>query len=292
MNTRLIHPRYSPRPGLLRRAVFLLLPLSLCLLPALAAPSAAWGQGGKDKDAKPRTGKNAAASAAAPDPDEPGLTTSQRLDRLIERIKWEQSRLKSMEASFVQDKVSVLLIKPEQATGHFAYQAPDKVRWDFDKPSSTTVVVNEEEMITWYRDLKRAERIDVGKQADRVMQYLSASNSLESLQRYFALKVSFPKDDKEPYRLELTPRFARVAKRIKSMTVHLDRKGYWPVYVQYVEPDGDSTELRFTTVKLNGTIAPAHFKVELPKDVEVKKLDFGAKSAGAAGGKAPGQDRR
>lgn len=291
MNIRLNHPRQSPRPGIFGRAVLLfpgLFPaLALLLAAVLAAPAPALAQTGKE--AKPKPSKN--APATAPDPDEAGLTTSQRLDRLIERIKWEQARLESMEASFVQDKVSALLIKPEQATGHFFYQAPDRVRWDFDQPSSTTVVVNEEEMITWYRDLKRAERIDVGKQADRVMQYLSASNSLESLQRYFSLKVSFPKDPKEPYRLELTPRFARVAKRIKSMAVHLDRAGYWPVFVRYVEPDGDSTELRFAQVKLNGQIPAERFKLVLPADVEVKKLELGSKSAGA-GSPGSGRDRR
>ena len=285
MNT---HLQQSLRPGVLRPAV-IVSSLFFWLFLALAAALPAGAQSNKEKDDKDNKGRKAQAAATAPDPDAPGLTTSQRLDRLIERIKWEQGRLKTMEATFVQNKVSALLIKPEQATGHFAYQAPDKVRWDFDKPNSTTVVVNEEEMITWYRDLKRAERVDVGKQADRVMQYLSASNSLESLQRYFSLKVSFPKDPKEPYRLEMTPRFARVAKRIKSMTVQLDRAGYWPTYVQYVEPDGDSTELRFEHVKLNGPIAAATFKVDLPKDVEVRKIDLGSKTGKTEGQPSPGQ---
>jgi outer membrane lipoprotein carrier protein len=255
---------------------------ALLLLAAAAAPAFAQGDGGKKEGRK--EGKGGTVTVA-PDPEAPGISTSQRLERLIERIKWEQARLKSMEAGFVQNKVSALLIKPEEAHGKFWYQAPDKVRWDFEKPNPTTVLVNEEEMLTWYRDLKRAERINVGKQADRVMQYLSASNSLESLQRYFVLKVSFPKDPKEPYRLELTPRFARVAKRIQSMTIHLDRAGYWPVFVKYVEPDGDSTELRFTAVKLNSTIAPDVFKIALPADVEVKKVDFGAKTGSKTGDK-------
>lgn len=255
----------------------------LLLLAFAAAPAWAQGDGGK-KDGGKKEGKGN-AQAVAPDPEAAGITTSQRLDRLIERIKWEQARLKSMQADFVQNKVSTLLIEPEEAHGKFWYQAPDKVRWDFEKPNPTTVLVNEEAMLTWYRDLKRAERIDVGKQADRVMQYLSASNSLESLQRYFVLKVSFPKDPKEPYRLELTPRFARVAKRIQSMTIHLDRAGYWPVFVKYVEPDGDSTELRFNAVKLNAAIGADVFTIELPSDVEVKKVDFGAKTGAKTGGK-------
>lgn len=269
MNTRLLHPTFL-RP--LRFAFT----CGLCLA-LFAVPTFADGEG---------KGKNKGSVSVAPDPEAPGLSTSQRLEKLIERIKWEQARLKSMQATFVQNKESVLLIQPEEASGKFWFEAPDKVRWDYEKPNPTTVLVNEEQMLTWYRDLKRAERIDVGKQADRVMQYLSASNSLETLQRYFILKVAFPKDPKEPYRLELSPRFARVAKRIKLMTVHLDRAGYWPVYLQYIEPDGDRTELRFTAVTLNGKIAPETFKIELPKDVEVKVIDFATKTGqGGAGSK-------
>lgn len=274
MNTRLLHPTFL-------RPLRFTFTCALCLA-LLAVPLFAEGEGkgknvadGAEGEGK---GKNKGSVSVAPDPEAPGLSTSQRLEKLIERIKWEQARLKSMQATFVQNKESVLLIEPEEASGKFWFESPDKVRWDYEKPNPTTVLVNEEQMLTWYRDLKRAERIDVGKQADRVMQYLSASNSLETLQRYFILKVSFPKDPKEPYRLELSPRFARVAKRIKLMTVHLDRAGYWPVYLQYIEPDGDRTELRFTAVTLNGIIAPETFKIELPQDVEVKVIDFATKT--------------
>jgi len=277
MDTRPSLSRHSPK--LVRsRLVWQPLLLQLLALGLLVSPALA------DGDGKSKAGK-AGSVSIAPDPEAPGLSTSERLDKLIARIKWEQSRLRSMEATFVQNKVSVLLIEPEEARGKFWYQAPDKVRWDYMKPNPTTVLVNQEQMLTWYRDLGRAERIDVGKQADRVMQYLSASNSLETLQRYFILKVSFPKDPKEPYRLELSPRFSRVAKRIQSMAVHLDREGYWPVFVQYVEPDGDSTELRFTDVKLNSGIGAEIFEIKLPPEVEVKVIDFAAKAAAKGDGK-------
>jgi outer membrane lipoprotein-sorting protein len=248
------------------------LALALLLTPALAA-----------QETPRETGRRSRGGsvAVAPEPDAPGLSASERLDNLIARIKWEQSRLQSMEAKFVQNKASALLLQPEESHGTLWYQAPDKARWEFTTPNPTTVLVGGEQMLTWYRDLKRAERVDIGKQADRIMQYLSASNSLETLQRYFILKVAFPKDPKEPYRLELTPRFSRVAKRIKSMAIHLDRQGYWPTFLQYVEPDGDQTELRFTGVKINRPIAADVFDIQLPADVEVKVISLAAKKAQA-----------
>lgn len=265
------------------------LPLLALLFLAWTSPLVAAGSAGDaaGDDANP-TKKGKGEVSVAPDPEAPGLETSQRLELLIARIKWEQARLRSMEMSFVQNKSSVLLLQPEESHGKLWFQTPDKARWEFTKPNPTTVLIQGETMLTWYRDLKKAERIDVGRQADRILQYLSASSSLETLQRYFILKVAFPRDPKEPFRLELEPRFSRVAKRIKGMAIHLDRQGYWPVYLQYTEPDGDKTELRFSDVRLNQPIAPTVFDLKLPSDVEVKVIDLATKKAQSAEPKAGG----
>lgn len=219
----------------------------------------------------------AGATPPAPpaDPDAPGLTTVQRLAALLERIKLEQAKIQTLEAGFVQKKNSSLLLAPEESRGRFAFQAPDKVVWEFESPSEILVQISGDAMLTWYRDLGTAEKVGIGRQSARVFQFLGAANSLETLQRYFAVKVSFPEGAAEPYRLELTPRFARVAKRLRSMTIELDRRLFFPVRLGYVEPDGDSTEFVFDAVKVNGPIAAERFDVRLPSDVKVTTVDLG-----------------
>ena len=195
-----------------------------------------------------------------------------------------------------------MLLEPEVSQGRFWYHAPDRVRWDFERtetadsegsspapsgpaPSGnqvgdevdTVVLISAGEMLTWYRDLGRAERVNVGRQADRVMEYVSAGNSLETLQRYFSLRVSFPDAADEPYRLRLKPRFDRVAKRIKSMVIFIDRQGYFPIYLKYVDPDDDVTELHFHDVVVNQGIDDERFDIELPADVDVRQVDLGTK---------------
>lgn len=214
-----------------------------------------------------------------PDPEAPGLAVTERLERLVARIKIEQAAMTSLEAEFVQRKESTLLLKPEESTGKFWYQAPDRVRWEFSAPNQTVVLIKAEEMLTWFQDLKKAERVSVGKQADRILQFLSAGNSLETLQKYFTLSVAFPKDPNQPYRLELEPRFARIKKKLKSLTIELDRRAYYPSLLRYVEADGDKTEMRFQAVKVNQTIAAERFVVNLPQDVEVRVIDLTKKEA-------------
>lgn len=205
---------------------------------------------------------------ALPNPDAPGLTTVQRLAALLARIKVEQAKLRSLEADFVQRKESALLLAPEESKGRFAFQAPDKVVWEFETPSEIVVLIAGDEMLTWYRDLGTAEKVGIGKQSSRIFQFLGAANSLETLQRYFTVKVSFPAGD-APYRLDLEPRFERVAKKLKTMSLELDRKLFFPVRIAYVEPDGDETVLDFADVRVNPTIPPARFDVRLPADVQV-----------------------
>lgn len=246
-----------------RSSLFLrsLRPLLATLLILLSLPGLAAAQDG----------------AEMPDPEAEGLSASERLEALIERIKAEQAALDTMEADFVQRKESELLLEPETSEGHFWFRAPDSVRWDFTSPADTVVVIDAGEMTTWYRDLGRAERVDIGQQADRVMEYLSASNSLETLQRYFTVRVRFPQNDGDPYALRLDPRFDRVAKRIEEMAIRLHPTEYYPLYLKYVEPDGDVTELEFDAIEVNDGVDETVFHLELPDDVEVREVELGAR---------------
>lgn len=212
------------------------------------------------------------AAAAPPDPDAQGLTSSQRLDALFERVRVEQQAVRSMEARFVQRKQSEMLIEPEVSQGSFSYLAPDRVRWEFVSPNPMTVVIDDERMTTWYRDLKRADELAVGRYSERILQYLGASGTLETLLDYFRVQATFPSEASEPYRLTLDPRYPRIAKRIESMDVWIDRERFVPVGLRYEEPDGDVTEYRFSEIQINADIPPERFELDLPDDVKRRRL--------------------
>jgi outer membrane lipoprotein carrier protein len=209
-----------------------------------------------------------AAATAPPDPDAPGLSSRERLDALFDRVRTEQTSMRSLEARFTQRKESEMLIEPEVAQGQFFYLAPDRVRWEFLSPNPMTVVIDDQRMTTWYRDLKRADVLSVGRYSEQVLQYLGASGTLETLLDYFRVQATFPTDPKEPYRLRLDPRYPRIAKRIETMDVWIDRKRFVPVALRYVEPDGDVTEYRFSDIQVNANIPPERFELDLPADVK------------------------
>jgi outer membrane lipoprotein-sorting protein len=216
----------------------------------------------------------APAKQGPPDPMAAGLTGPQRLTALVERVKYEQRQLKTLEAKFTQQQESSMLATPEESKGTFSYAAPDRVRWEYQTPSPITVVIRGDEMTTWYRDLKKAETLKVGRYSSQVFKYLGASGSLQTLLEYFTVKLKLPEKKGEPYRMEMIPKYQRIAKRLKGMTLWIDDENFFPARLKYIEADGDTVEYQFSDMKRNGPIPADRFVLKLPPGVQNRTIDL------------------
>lgn len=212
--------------------------------------------------------------AAEPDPRAPGVEAKDRLAVLVERVKLEQAKVKTLEARFVQHQESEFLLAAEESHGTFSYMAPDRVRWEYEEPKPITMVIDGKEMTTWYRDLKRVDVMKIGKQSERVLRFLGAGGSMSTLLEYFDVRAAFPKDPKQPYRLDMTPRFERVAKRLKSLTIWIDSTRFLPSRLRYESGDGAITEYAFEAVTVNQQVTADRFQLKLPAGVEVRVVDL------------------
>jgi len=208
------------------------------------------------------------------DPRDPGLAPAERLDVLVERMRREQESLQTLQADFVQTKESSMLLETAEATGTFYYAAPDRVRWEYRTPDPISMVIADDRMTTWYRDLGRAEQVDIGRQSQKVLEYLGAGSSLGTLLEYFDVKLHQPQEPSAPLELELEPRFERVAKRLSGMSLWIDPQLFLPVRLRYVEADGDVTDYRFSGFRLNGEIPDERFELDLPDSVALRTIDL------------------
>lgn len=213
------------------------------------------------------------AAPPVPKGDAATLPARQRLEGLVAQVKAAQKAVKSLEADFRQHRESAFLMLPQDSRGVITFAAPDRVRWEYQEPRAISLVIAGDEMTTWFHDLKRVEKVKIGRYSNQVLKYLNASSSLDSLLTYFTvnLRVAAGAD---PYRLDLEPRFQRVAKRLRSMSLWIDRQLLLPTRVRYVEGDGDLTEYRFENIRLNAVVPEARFRLDLPPDVEVRVLDL------------------
>jgi outer membrane lipoprotein-sorting protein len=215
------------------------------------------------------------AAPKVPDPAAAGLSGTQRLQALLDRVRLEQQKLKTLEARFVQHQESSMLAAPEESKGVFSYAAPDRVRWEYQAPSPITVVIQGDQMTTWYRDLHRADLVKVGRYSNQVLKYLGASGNMQTLLDYFTVKLSMPEKKGDPYRMALVPRYARISKRLKTMTLWIDSENFFPTRMEYVEADGDTTSYEFRDLKRNAPIPPDRFVLKLPKEVQTRVIDLG-----------------
>ena len=210
-----------------------------------------------------------------PHPRSPELGPGDRLKALLERTRREQEKLVTLQSDFVQLKESAMLIEPETSTGMFSYAAPDRVRWEYASPNPISLLIEEGKMTTWLRDLDQVEEVQVGKQSQRILKYLGASSSLKQLLEYFEVALSLPDDASLPYRLDLSPRYERIAKRLSEMKIWIDPTKFLPTRLRYVEADGDVTEYMFSNLQINADIPGTRFVLDLPADLSVPTAGFG-----------------
>jgi outer membrane lipoprotein-sorting protein len=217
------------------------------------------------------------AQEPLPDPRRPGLPPSERLGALLDRMQLEQAAVETLEADFIQLKESQFLMAPSESAGLFSYSAPDRVRWEHRSPTPISLLITGDEMITWYRDLEKVERMLVGRHSQRILEYLGATGSVEQLRKYFSVRLELSNDRSQPYRLELTPRYSRIAKRLEKMVAWVDPELFLVSRLRLLEPDGDLTEYRFNRLRVNGGLPPERFDLELPTGVVVETVDFEAR---------------
>ncbi len=215
------------------------------------------------------------ASLAGAQPPSPyDVAADERLPALVERMRFEQEQLVTLEANFVQRKESALLLEPEEATGVFSYASPDRVRWEYLEPNPISMLIDGEQMTTWYRDLDQVEEVEIGRHSQRVLEYLGAGSSLARLLEYFDVRLTLPDDRARPMRLELDPKFERVARRIEGMQIWVDPDTFLPLRLRYLEPGGDVTDYEFADYRINGEIPGERFELDLPSDVQVRTIDL------------------
>ena len=219
----------------------------------------------------------AAAEDGPPDPRRPGLPPGERLGALLDRMQIEQASVETLEAEFVQLKESQFLMEPAESSGVFSYAAPDRVRWEHRLPNPISLLIRDDRMITWYRDLEKVEQMQVGRHSQRVLEYLGATGSVERLREYFSVRLELDGDTERPYRLELTPKHARLARRLRQMVVWVHPQLFLLSRVRLVEADGDVTEYRFEDLRVNEGLPGDRFELDLPSGLVVKTVDIEAR---------------
>lgn len=196
---------------------------------------------------------------------------SGKLAKVISEVAKRQKSVRTLQATFTQEKELSMLAKPEVSTGSFVYSAPNQVLWRYDSPKPLTMLISDGWLTTYYPTLKKAERIEVKRYQDRIFRYMVASAALEELGKYF--NFTFIESKKDPfYVLELTPKTKVVERRVKRIKIWIDTKTHLTNKFEYVEGDGDVTRYAFSNIRINAPLASQTFALNLPANVKVEQI--------------------
>lgn len=219
-------------------------------------------------------GQTPEAPAAPPDPAAEGIDLRERMSRLVERVKYEQNRIVTLQARLVQHETSELLLEPEESSGWFRYRPPEEVRWEIVEPKPMVMTVRGDVATTWYEDLGTAKVAEVGRLSEQVLTYLGPAGNLETLMQYFTVQVEFPEAEGDPYYLHLTADYRRVEKYAKTIDIWIDPETFLPRRFKVVHVSGDERLIELEDMVLNEQIDDEEFILSLPDDVEVTKVDL------------------
>lgn len=200
-----------------------------------------------------------------------GLSGKAKLDAVLGQISAAQANIRTLSARFRQTKVSHLLKNPSISEGQFFFAAPDRVRWDYQHPNSFVVLITAK-LMTFYRPAENlVEKVELGRNQRKVFAFLSAAEPVSSLTRHFSLTLRDP-GGQENYVLILRPVTHYMKKRLREVTLVVDRQLFLPVKVSYSEADGDLTTYEFSEIVVNQELPQGFFSLDLPAGVRVVEV--------------------
>lgn len=188
----------------------------------------------------------------------------------LAEIDSRAAKVKTLAASFEQQKFTALLRKPLVSSGRVRVSG-SVMRWDTEKPEPVVMRIDRREACVYYPAQKTEEIYPL----DARLGDLAASPlpRLQVLKERFGFEQVPPSElDKsaDPSRfiaLRLTPTDASLREYVKQVRVLLDVEHAYIVRAEVTDGDGDRTVLSFKDVQVNVDVGDLGLKV--PPDTKV-----------------------
>jgi len=169
----------------------------------------------------------------------------------------ESSKVSSIESSFTQEKVLTALTEKITSTGKFWFKRSNKVRIEYIKPYTYTMIMNGDKML--FRDDQKENTVNVRshklfQQINQIMIDCVQGTVLDSKD----FKVSVFEDEKI-YLLEMVPTSRSLREFFSTIVLKVDKKDFTANSIEMNEKAGDSTNILFKDKKLNTQFSDAVF---------------------------------
>lgn len=182
------------------------------------------------------------------------VTRAADLATVLTEVKAAAGQTDTLYSHFTQEKHLDIMAETLLSQGLFAYRKPDHLRWELLTPIVSGFVLRGQQGERWNGLSRELERFSVerdplmGMIAQQLLAW--ARVDLDWLQQRYVMELV----SEQPLQLKLTPRDAGEAGFIDHLEIFFAADRRYVEQVVLVEKSGDSTRLRFTDVKVNGSL--------------------------------------
>jgi outer membrane lipoprotein-sorting protein len=193
------------------------------------------------------------------------LSQSETQD-LVRRIQAVSESRPSIEAKFLEERQTGLLKQPLKNEGRIWATLPDKIRREINGTTPSATVIDGNNMVVYYPNLKEEEVYDLEKRPmlKDSLQAITAGLDLQQLNNYYYVQAS--KEGAE-YQITLTPKTAAVSKIVKWVTVTVNQN-LLPSRVELETTHGQKVDIRYSDVH-HGAIPDSMFQLTPPPGTNV-----------------------
>ena len=201
-------------------------------------------------------------------------------NELISRWLQAQSSIHTWTADVTQTREMKALTQPLTATGKIWFAAPDRFRWEIEKPSPTIAVRDNDELLVIFPKLKRAERYSLAKLRTGpwkdLMQLMDTGfpRNQKEFEARFRIVSLVNSNDRSSVFLE--PKSMMVRKIMPRVSIAFGTTNLMLRATEMTFTDGSKMKNEFTNAKLNPKIDEELFHPKLGSDYQITE-PLGAK---------------
>jgi outer membrane lipoprotein-sorting protein len=198
-----------------------------------------------------------AGAAPAPFPaDGREKLEGDKLDPLLADIARARKGVRTMRASFTQERKLTLLATTVKSTGELAYVAPERLRWELAPPDDIVYLIGPEGL-SYRTKSSHATVPQAGANIAKALSDLRAllGGDLAQLRERYVLSGS-----RGPSDVEIAGTAKDKTASVRAFTLVLDKTLVLPVKAKLIEGKSDAIEITFSNAQINVPIDPATMK--------------------------------
>ena len=181
-----------------------------------------------------------------------------RCEEVIQEITKATQATKTIQCRFVQSKVMAMLAEPSVSEGKMYYVAPDRMCWEYEKPYSSSFIVNGEQIIRTNDGKTEITDANSNRMFKGLSDFIMGCISGQKLFDKTAFNIMVF-DEGNDWRAELFPLKRDMKRMFQTIVFRFDKKVLNINSMEMTGPNGDVTRIQFMDVVSNQPIKDVIF---------------------------------